>query len=660
MTTKATNEQPKIRELPLQIRSAQVRPESLNEQERTVEMVWSIGAAVRRRDPWSGEPYDEMLSLDAEHVDLSRLNSGAPLLNSHGSWDLDDVIGVVERAWIEDLGDRKEGRALVRFSERESVGPIWKDVTSGIVRNVSVGYSVRAVEITEEDGKVPVWRAVDWQPMELSAVPIGADPGAGFRSEDKNQPCLFTQSTDTNRSRSMSLEQLESEDRSAEETGTPETTDQEDIKEAANIAAQRAITEERSRIHDIYDAQSKLGVERSVADDLVKRGTSLEESRKSLIDAAAQVETRRNISPHIVSGGVDEKQVRRQAVENALLHRFDPANNPLKEQSREWRGLNLIEMARAFLESEGVRVRGMSRDEIASRSLHSTSDFPHILAGVANKSLRDAYDAAPQTFKPFCRQGSASDFKDMHRAQLGEAPSLEKVNQIGEFKRGAIGEGKESYRVETYGKIFSISRQVLINDDLDAFTRVPQLFGTAAANLESDVVWSIITGNPKMADGKELFHNNHKNLAANGAALSVAALGKARAAMVKQTGIDGKTVIHVRPGYLLVPASLEMDAEQLVSQNLVPNTTGSVVPQSIRSLSIIAEPRLDQASESCWYLMANPNQIDTIEYAYLEGQEGVYLETRMGFDVDGIEIKARLDFGAKAIDWRGMYRNPGA
>ena len=319
-----------------------------------------------------------------------------------------------------------------------------------------------------------------------------------------------------------------------------------------------------------------------------------------------------------------------------------------------------MEMARSYLEAEGASVRGLSRDEVATRALHGTSDFPHILAGVANQSLRDSYDTTPQTFKPFCRQVSASDFKDLHRVQLGEAPTFDKVNELGEFKRGSIGESKESYRVETYGKIFAISRQVLINDDLDAFTRVPQLFGTSAANLESDVVWSILTQNPKMGDGKELFHTQHKNLGAQNTALSVAALGKARAAMVKQTGLDGKTAIHVRPGYLLVPASLEMDAEQLIAQNLVPHVTNDVVPNSIRSLRIIAEPRLDQASETAWFLMAVPNQIDTIEYAYLEGQQGVYLETRMGFDVDGIEIKARLDFGAKAIDWRGMYRNSGA
>ena len=142
--------------------------------------------------------------------------------------------------------------------------------------------------------------------------------------------------------------------------------------------------------------------------------------------------------------------------------------------------------------------------------------------------------------------------------------------------------------------------------------------------------------------------------------VAVRNVGAARAAMAKQTGLDKKTVLNVRPAFLIVPASLELKAEQLVAQNLVPAATSSVVPQSIRTLAPISEPRLDAASETAWYLAASPNQIDTIEYAYLEGQQGAYIETRNGFDVDGVEIKCRLDFGAKAIDWRGLYKNPGA
>jgi hypothetical protein len=322
--------------------------------------------------------------------------------------------------------------------------------------------------------------------------------------------------------------------------------------------------------------------------------------------------------------------------------------------------MTLLELSREFLASAGVNVRGMSRDEIATRALHSTSDFPEILAAVTNKTLRQAYEAYPQTFKPFCRQVQASDFRDITRVQLGEAPQLQKVNEAGEFKRGTIGEARERYRVETYGRVVGITRQTIINDDLDAFTRLPAMYGTAIATLESDVVWAILTANAAMGDGVALFHATHKNLASSGSALSTASIGEARASMAKQTGIDKKTVLNIRPTYLLVPVSLELAAEQLLAQNLTPTKTADVVPQSIRSLAVIAEPRLDTVSQTGWFLTASPAQIDTLEYAYLEGQQGAYIETRNGFDVDGVEIKCRLDFGAKAIDWRGLYKNPGS
>ena len=426
--------------------------------------------------------------------------------------------------------------------------------------------------------------------------------------------------------------------------------------------ATRARETERDRVSTIYDLAGRLNLERSFAEDLVKRGTDIGEARRLILDqvAAKSEETRTFSQVSIPLGGREEQITRRDAVANALLHRYSPTLFTLEDAARQYRGMTLMELARESLGNAGVNTRGLSRDEVATRALHSTSDFPEILSAVTNKTLRQAYDAYPRTFMLFCRQVLATDFKAMHRVQLGEAPQLLEVGESGEFKRGTLGESKESYKVKTYGRVVAITRQTLINDDLDAFTRIPAMYGNSIAQLESDVVWGIITANPAMADGNALFHTNHKNLAGTGAALAVDAVGAARAAMAKQTGLDKKTVLNVRPAFLIVPASLELKAEQMVAQNLVPAATSNVVPQSIRTLAPISEPRLDAASETAWYLAASPNQIDTIEYAYLEGQQGAYIETRNGFDVDGVEIKCRLDFGAKAIDWRGLYKNPGA
>ncbi|WP_375572794.1 prohead protease/major capsid protein fusion protein [Seohaeicola saemankumensis] len=722
------------RRLGLQLRAdVRLMPETVDVEARTVELVWSTGATVRRRDYWTGKPYDEVLSLEAGHVDLSRLNGGAPLLNTHGAHDLGQVLGVVERAWVETGEAGAQGRARVRFSARADVEPIWRDVEAGIIRNVSVGYSVRRFEITEQEGQVPIWRAVDWQPMELSAVPVGADAAAGFRGSGVPEIfCQLERATllkpsqqytetdqaviDQEKDKTMD-EQIETpvargamDHGDASEIGRQarvapahaagtaadplQTATEEqpaagraaaaefvapheqrraigtsDVAEAGRAVvdepamrriAQDAMEGERARIAGIQDAARKLGVGEEITADLVRRGVGLHEARGALIDAAAQNDRAVETRPHIRMGGQCEVDTRRAAVEAALLHRHDPGRFELTAAARDWRGLSLIEMARDILSSEGVRVRGLSRDELATRALHSTSDFPLILSNVTNKTLRAAYETAPRTFAPLARRTTVADFRDVHRLQLGEAPQLEKVNESGEYKRGTLGEAQEKYRIETFGKVIGITRQVLINDDLDAFTRVPALFGTAAATLESDVVWGVITANAAMADGKALFHAGHNNLAATGVKLDVAGLAKARTAMSLQKGLDGRTVLNIRPAFLVVPTSLELEAEQLLAQNIVPAKSTDVVPGSLRSLTVISEPRLDPGAGAVpWYLMASPAAIDTIEYAYLEGQEGVAMETRMGFDVDGMEIRARLDFGAKAIDWRGLYKNPG-
>jgi hypothetical protein len=326
-------------ELPLQTRAdVRMLPETVDAEHRSVEVVWSTGAAVRRRDPWTSKRYDEVLSLEEAHVDLSRLNGGAPLLNTHGAWDLSDVIGVVERAWIAREGEALVGRARVRFSDREAVEPIWRDVAAGIIRNVSVGYSVRSYEVTETDGAPAIWRAVDWQPLELSAVPVGADAAAGFRAADARdrRDGLATTPCHLLRRVPAPIPEEPPMTREAETVTTPPATDAappaaaptattepaaEPVRTAAEApltrgvahtaaatpapavvpaagaaglgqadvqaAAERARAEERHRIATIHDAARKVGVAASVADDLVARGMALDAARAALIDAAA-------------------------------------------------------------------------------------------------------------------------------------------------------------------------------------------------------------------------------------------------------------------------------------------------------------------------------------------------------------------------------------
>lgn len=429
--------------------------------------------------------------------------------------------------------------------------------------------------------------------------------------------------------------------------------------------------DERERAATINTLATRANVDRAFIDQHIAAGTSVPNFRASLLDKLAEISDRNPTSSHVGVGETDE-QKRAAAIENALLHRFDPMGFKLTDAAREYRGMSLLEIGREYLGRRNVTTRGMSRQDLAGAMLMrdggllSTSDFPNILANVANKTLRQAYEAAPQTFKSFVRIVTVPDFKPVSRTQLGEAPQLEKVNEHGEFKRGKMGDAAETYSVATYGKVVAVTRQVIINDDLSAFTRIPRAFGIAAANLESDLVWAQILASANMADGVALFHATHNNQAAAPAEISVTTVGAGRTAMSKQTGLDGRTVLAIDPITFLVPKALQTTAEQFVGQ-IFPAKTSDQVPESLRKLAVVAEPRLDNGvtvggstysgSATVWYLAASPDQIDVVELAYLEGAQGVYTETRMGFDVDGMEVKVRLDAGAKVIDWRGLYRN---
>lgn len=620
------------REIPMQTRQAAFQPASMNEADRTVEMVWSTGASVRRVDFWSDRTYYEELSLEDGAVDLTRLNNGAPLLDTHATRELSDVIGVVERAWIAD----GEARATVRFSARAEVAPILADVKAGILRNVSVGYQVRKYQI--EEGDVPVYRAVDWEPMELSLVPIGADAGAGTRAALPAAPCEFFT-------------------RAAAQT-TQETIMPEQIPAAASavdldaVRAEAAIAE-RTRVSGITQLCERHGVA-DLRASLVDNGATLDAARAAILDAVATRDAGGTSSRLPIETVVDETDVRRAAVENAIMHRAAPGRVKLTDAGRQYRSLSLLEIGRELLEKAGEKTRGMDKLQLAQRAL-STSDFPYVLANVANKTLRAGYEAAPQTFKPFTKQAGAPDFKTIQRTQIGDAPQLKKVNEAGEFTYGSIGEGKETYQLATYGRIIAVTRQTIINDDLNAFADLPAKFGRAAANLESDIVWGIVTTNAALNDGVALFHATHGNLGSG--AIAVAGLDAGRAAMRIQKSVDGQS-INVIPAYLIVPAAKETLAQQYTSADFVSAKSSDINPFK-SALQVLVEPRLDAASTSVWYLAADPMTIDTIEYCYLDGNEGVYIETRNGFEVDGMEIKARLDFAAKAIDYRGLYKSTG-
>ncbi|PIL19022.1 hypothetical protein P775_16805 [Puniceibacterium antarcticum] len=663
-----------IIDLPLQGRMASVRAGSIDEAARTVEIIWTTGATVRRARFWD-EAVDEELSLDPGMIRLDRLNAGAPFLNAHDAGSLASVLGVVVDGSARIANG--QGTATIRFSERADVEPIFRDIAGGIIRNVSVGYRVHRYEITKRDGAPELWRAVDWEPLEISAVAIGADPGARVRSDTGATRALNictlirTSNPDTEAPMPDDIEPTAPSAAPAPATRaidpTPAAPAPAPAPATPNADAIRA--EAQRAAADILTLCQRHGLDNIFAADLIGRGVTLDAARGAVLDRLAEGDTLGTRTGATVPAAARDTGATeiayRDAVTDALMHRHAPGLHQLTDAGREFRGLNLLDMARHALERRGISTRGMSRMELATEALqkragpgyHSSADFPFILANVANKTLRSAYDSTPRTFTAWARQATITDFRPVQRTQLAGAPDLLRVPESGEFTYGTMGEGREVYALLTYGRIIGITRQTLINDDLDAFTRIPSAFGASAADLESDLVYSILTSNPLMNDGVALFNSGHGNLGTAGA-ISETTLAEAYRLFGNQRGLEARQ-ISVQPRYLITPpGTRSVEARKNVTAT-TPNAVAGVNAFAGR-LEPIEEPRLiPAAGADPWFLAADPNRIDTVEYAYLDGSNGVYTETRMGFEVDGMEIKARHDFASKAIDWRGLFRNAG-
>lgn len=664
------------------------------------ELVFAAGAAVRRYDWQNGRYFLEQLEVSSEAINLDRLERGAPLLNSHYAYSLEDQIGVCDQPVVE----AGVGTVQSQLSRRESVRGIVQDLEDRVIRNVSVGYSRDAIEMVapSEDAGMWVYRITKWTPMEVSLVAIPADIDCQVRSEGEHlqdnegrtlrtYPCVITDTghpiptagnpagTETRNFESTTMPQaqnLAAGNPAVADTTTRSAPAAPDQAEAARAAGMQA---ERTRQTDIraavQAARSTLGADAdALSVRLIDAGVGIDEARREVLAALTQrsnaTASRGAASIRTVS---DEVDTLRQRMSDALALRVNPRATEIDgiqidlAGARNFRGMDLLDMARRSIAAAGGNADGLSRREIAmaamnldsdaqrAAGMHGSSDFTNLLASTVNRSLRAAYEAAPRTFTAWSRQSTNKDFREKAVLQLSGMSQFKKINEGGEYKHMSFSDSAEKYSLSKYGGIIAITWESLINDDLSAFGRIPQMISEEAAALEGDLVYAALLGNPTMADTVALFHATHGNLL-GAAAITDVTLGLGRAAMRKQTGANGR-VLNLAPDILIVGPDKEAEALKYTSANFVAAKGVDINPAFNTSLSVVVDNRV---TGNQWYLATSPARVDTVEYSYLEGESGLFTTRREGFEVDGVEIKARHVFAAKAIDHRGLQKNPGA
>jgi len=667
-------------------RGAELVPSTYNEVDNTIDVVWTTGAMGRRYDWYNDTPYDEELLVTPEAVDMTRFDKGVvQVIDNHDiRGGVNSILGVATRGSIQN----GEGSATLRLSNRPEVAGIVADIKAGIIRSISFTYRVSKYEITRAidrtDGiNVPLYRAVAWEPYEISFVTVPFDSGASSRSAPQNgHPCEFitrapAPSAPSNQEDNMTIATQPGAQTPApvDQTRAAPTSTPSPVSAPAPAAqsvtddvASRAAQDAATRSADIIELCARHGVT-NLAPDLIRKGNSVDQARAAVLDEMARNSTTGGGHKNIrIQLDGDVEQTRVLGIEEAVMHRIH-AGSTLTDNGRQYRGMNLLEIGREFLEARGIQTRGMDRMRLATEMLHfrsgmhGTSDFAALFANVANKRLRSAYEENAGTYTQWARRApNAPDFKNISLVQLSGAPELLRTGEHGEFKYGTMKDAGTSYALVTFGRMIALTRQAIINDDLRTFERMVTAFGASASRLENRLVYSQLTANPVMGDGTPLFHADHKNLGTGaGSVLSMASMKAGRTAMRLQKGLQGEE-LNLAPNFLIVPASLEQDAYQLTSSNYVPAKQSDV--NEFRAggrtaVEPIVEPILDSVSDSEWYLGSSNGQIDTVEYCYLDGAEGPVIESQVGFETDGVTYKCRLDFAATAVDHRGLYKATG-
>ena len=584
-------------------------PRTIDPAAGTMEIVFATENPVQRRD--AEGPFDEVLGLAAGEADFSRLISG-PVLDSHRRHSLADMLGTVTAARIEN------GEAIATIQLSERARPLITDIERGIKPRVSVGYTVDRWAETRAAGRRQK-RATHWGAIEVSLVAIAADPAARIRSEDDMT-----------------------------ETTTTETRPEADP--AGREIAIRGI----ARLAGLDDAFITAQIGSTNTPEQARTAAFLELARRAPA-------IRGEASNRVIFGtSHDSPQARAEAMGEALFARMHPAHQ-LSERGRPFAYQSFAELAAECLHFRGVPITGHGPDLLIRTAMHSTSDFPLLLENAMGKTLRTSYQAAPAALKRLGRETSAPDFRTRKRLMLGEFPTLLKVNEAGEIKSGTMVEGRESYGLATYATKLSLSRELMINDDLGAFAQLGRAAGQAVVQFEAGVLVDLLTqasgDGPTLSDTLTLFHATHANKAASGGAISDTTLSTARTAMRTQKGLGG-TAISVPPKFLLVPAAKETEAQKTLSA--IYAAQASNVNAFAGVLEPVVEARLDAKSATRWYLTADPAVIDGLEYCYLAGQAGPQIETKAEFDSFAVSMRVWEDFGAGFVDYRSWYANAGA
>ena len=599
-------------------------------------------------------------------IDMSRAGSehGLPLRIDHSG----KLIGRIKNIRI--TRDKRLA-GIAHFSPNsQEADEAWREVNDGFLVDTSVQGDILEIgeNFENDDNVIEITR---WKPVEGSIVTVPADESVGVNRSKRISKMPGKKPTEPKAPKGDDLKIADFE--AARKAGRGEGF--RDGEEAAT-----------KRIKTIYRSFDPFMDRSGVADlcqTCIDEGTSAERSHELLLEwigkdtDPAGASRRQSEGNHgrSVETIEDESDKWIAGVTRALEVKAglegDREKARTERRANEFISMSLQELSRDYLVRQSVKVAGLDRMALVGQSFtragqFGTSDFANVLGNVASKAMLIGYEEAAETWRTWCKVGSLSDFKIADRVNLSSFSDLASILESEEYKTGGISDLKETIQLGTYGRIFPISRQAIINDDLQAFSDIPRKMGRAANAKVGDVAYALLTGNPTLnQDSTALFHADHNNLGTTGAISEVTLdeLGKLMAAQTSpapRTGETGRR-LNISPKYLLVPRALLMSATKTIRTVTAPvqgtNTGDLTVNTQFGMWEPVWDGRLDAASVTQYYAAADQNMFDTVEVAFLDGVDEPFLDSEDGWSIDGVEYKVRIDVAGAVRDFRGLARN---
>lgn len=314
------------------------------------------------------------------------------------------------------------------------------------------------------------------------------------------------------------------------------------------------------------------------------------------------------------------------------------------------------DLIRATLQAER---RLQATGAITASGGFSTLSMSGVLSNVANKTLRESFEAVESVVGDICAQSDVNDFKDQTAYRMTVTAGFEELGPNGELKHAELDEDSYTNRLETYGTMLSLTREMMINDDLGAFLKIPRQLGQRAAARRERLVMKLLVSN-----AGNFFHTNNGNtISGSTSALSIDGLTLAEKLFYERKDKTGEPIL-ARPKVLLVSPAKKVAAETISASGLVVTGATTLTPNvnpHAGKFKVVMSPYLAEgvalhanSDDDRWYLFADPRNIAAISVIYLRGRRTPTIESsEMAFNVLGMQWRAYWDLGVAFDENRG-------